>query len=212
MQSVWLVLAFSLYELSGQARHEVAPNAFWYCPCTHSRQSADPFAALKVPDLQAEHCSPSLPLCPAMQTQAIIDAEPTAESVLAGQDEHEDPAITSWYFPVSHPVQEPEPFHPLYEPTAQALQAAPSAPWYPMLQMQTELPMAESVWAGQVTHADPAVTFRYVPASHCAHDPDPAADLNPPAKHALHAAPSVPSYPTLQMQSDRASACAGESV
>eukprot|EP00961_Rhodomonas_salina_P187173 2527263-Rhodomonas_salina.1 len=60
--------------------------------------------------------------------------------------------------------------------------------------------------------ADPAVAFRYVPPTHIEQLPAPFTPLNSPIKHPLHATPSEPSYPTLQMQSVIASLPTSESV
>eukprot|EP00961_Rhodomonas_salina_P180690 2438861-Rhodomonas_salina.1 len=48
--------------------------------------------------------------------------------------------------------------------------------------------LSESVCKGNVIHADPAVTFRHVPAAHC-------------ETHVELVAPSDPFYPMLQVQS-----------
>eukprot|EP00961_Rhodomonas_salina_P025881 349769-Rhodomonas_salina.1 len=79
-------------------------------------------------------------------------------------------------------------------PTTHALHAPP-APSYPMLHRHMSLPTAESLFAGQLTHV-----------------PDPFTSLYAPAAHGEHAAPSVPSYPTLQMQSVIASLPSSEPV
>eukprot|EP00961_Rhodomonas_salina_P018421 247640-Rhodomonas_salina.1 len=74
-----------------------------------------------------------------------------------------------------------------------------------MLQMQSvilPLPTSELVYAGHDTQPDPAVTFKYVPASHSEHVPDPFSALNLPRGHAEQAIPSMAaSNPASQMQS-----------
>eukprot|EP00961_Rhodomonas_salina_P249271 3369386-Rhodomonas_salina.1 len=84
------------------------------------------------------------------------------------------------------------------------MHAFPSGPSYPTSQMQSviaSLPKSELVLAGQLRHTDPPVTFRYVPAAQSEHMPDPFTPLYVPSGQAEQAAPSDPSYPTLQMQS-----------
>eukprot|EP00961_Rhodomonas_salina_P025882 349769-Rhodomonas_salina.2 len=64
-----------------------------------------------------------------------------------------------------------------------------------MQSLFASLPGREWVCAGHEIHADPPVSFRYVPAAHPVHDPDPLTCLYNPTEHAEHAAPSDPSYP-----------------
>eukprot|EP00961_Rhodomonas_salina_P243116 3284794-Rhodomonas_salina.1 len=73
-----------------------------------------------------------------------------------------------------------------------------------MLQMQSvmsSLPISESVLAGQIKQAEPSVLFRYVPAAQFEQTPEPFTSLKVPSAQALHASPSEPSNPMLQMQS-----------
>eukprot|EP00961_Rhodomonas_salina_P127783 1722686-Rhodomonas_salina.1 len=74
------------------------------------------------------------------------------------------------------------------------------------------LPTSEKVLAGHEKHNDPAVAFRYVPAEHAVHDPDPFTALYEPTEQLRHNAPSRPSYPMLQMQPRLSPVFAAESV
>eukprot|EP00961_Rhodomonas_salina_P150283 2023855-Rhodomonas_salina.1 len=62
------------------------------------------------------------------------------------------------------------------------------------------LPTSESVSPGHVTHTNPVITFRYLPASQSEHVPDPLTPLYVPTVHAEHADPSTPLHPMLQMR------------
>eukprot|EP00961_Rhodomonas_salina_P242933 3282058-Rhodomonas_salina.2 len=53
------------------------------------------------------------------------------------------------------------------------------------------LPDNENVSAGHDTHADPPVSFRYVPALQRMHDPDPLTFVYDPTAHGTHADPPV---------------------
>eukprot|EP00961_Rhodomonas_salina_P274693 3711069-Rhodomonas_salina.5 len=66
--------------------------------------------------------TPAGPVYPALQTQSVMLSLPIGESVFAGQSPHN-----------------PDPFTLLYLPAKQALQAAPSDPSCPMLQMHSEM-------------------------------------------------------------------------
>eukprot|EP00961_Rhodomonas_salina_P300037 3939423-Rhodomonas_salina.4 len=74
------------------------------------------------------------------------------------------------------------------------------------------VPASDTVFAGHMKHTDPAVSFRYVPAAHAVHDPDPFTGLYDPTEQAWHAAPSDPAYPMSQTQSVIASDPSIESV
>eukprot|EP00961_Rhodomonas_salina_P075142 1008796-Rhodomonas_salina.1 len=65
----------------------------------------------------------------------------------------------------------------------------------------SSLPTLEIVLDGHPKQTDPAVTFRYFPASHAVHVPDPFTPLYVPTTHELHSTPSAPANPILQMQS-----------
>eukprot|EP00961_Rhodomonas_salina_P045060 605086-Rhodomonas_salina.1 len=63
------------------------------------------------------------------------------------------------------------------------------------------LPARDTVFAGQRVQTDWPETFRYVSEGQSLHIPDPLTGLKLPAEQPMHAFPSVPSYPMLQMQS-----------
>eukprot|EP00961_Rhodomonas_salina_P167012 2250532-Rhodomonas_salina.1 len=90
----------------------------------------------------------------------------------------------------------------------------PSGPAYPALQVHAVIKAwpTESVLLllGHVKHADPAVTFRYVPASQGSHGAEPLPGLYSPGEHSKHFVPSGPVYPMLQMQSVISSLPKGE--
>eukprot|EP00961_Rhodomonas_salina_P278136 3757987-Rhodomonas_salina.1 len=126
-----------------------------------------------------------------------------------------DLAVASRYVPTAHIKQLPTPFTSVNNPIKHQLHAAPSEPLFLTRQMHSviaSLPTSETVSPGRVTHTDPAVAFRYLPASQPKHVPDPFTPLYGPTVHAEHAAPSTPSYPMLQMQSAMASLQVSESV
>ena len=87
-----------------------------------------------------------------------------------------------------------------------AAHCIPSGPVYPLLQVQLiniELPSAECVYAGHWLHVDSSISpvpVEYFPSEHCAHADDPFTSLYVPAIHAIHATPSGPVYPLLQVQ------------
>eukprot|EP00961_Rhodomonas_salina_P284739 3848186-Rhodomonas_salina.2 len=111
----------------------------------------------------------------------------------------------------------PDPFTPLYLPSAHAVHTAPSTdPSNPMVQMQSvmsSLPVGEYVLDGQPRHFDAPVRFRYSPAAQSEHVPVPSTPLYLPSAQAVQAAPSTdPSNPMLQVQSVMLSLPAGDAV
>ena len=77
---------------------------------------------------------------------------------------------------------------------------------YPLLQVQLiniELPSGECVYAGHWLHDDSStspVPVEYLPSEHSEHVENPLTSLYVPAIHAVHAKPSGPVYPLLQVQ------------
>eukprot|EP00961_Rhodomonas_salina_P081655 1097856-Rhodomonas_salina.2 len=61
-------------------------------------------------------------------------------------------------------------------------------------------PAGESEFAGHCTHADPPVSFRYVPEPQAEQDSDPCTPVYDPAAHAEHADAFGPTNPGLQVQ------------
>eukprot|EP00961_Rhodomonas_salina_P282791 3821687-Rhodomonas_salina.1 len=116
-----------------------------------------------------------------MQSETASD--PGSESVYVGQVRQADPAVACRYVPTAHVGSLPAPCTPLNNPIKHPLHATPSEPLYPTLQMQSvnaSLPTSESVPPGHVTRTDPAVAFRYLPASQPEHVPDPFTPLYGP--------------------------------
>eukprot|EP00961_Rhodomonas_salina_P177798 2397792-Rhodomonas_salina.1 len=192
----------------GQVMQADLAVASRYVPTVHIKQLPAPFTSVSNPIKHQLRAAPSEPLFPTLQMQAVIASLPTSETVSPGHVTHNDPAVTFGYLPASESEHVPDPYTPLCVLTVHAEHADPSTASYRMLQMQpamAALLVSENVLAGHVRHTRPAVTFRHVPAAHSVLDPGPFTSLYEPAKRPLHAAPSEPSYPMLEMQSEIAS-------
>eukprot|EP00961_Rhodomonas_salina_P223292 3019599-Rhodomonas_salina.1 len=182
--------------------------AFRYVPTAYIKQLLTPITSVNHPIKHPRHAALSEPLFTTLQMQAVMESFPTSEAVSPGHVTHTDPAVTFRYLPASQSEHVPDPFAPLYVLTVHAEHADPSTASYRMLQMKpamAALPVSENVLARHVRHTKPAVTFRHVPAAHSVLDPGPFTSLYEPTKHPLHATPSEPSYPMLEMQSEIAS-------
>ena len=65
------------------------------------------------------------------------------------------------------------------------------------------LASGEVLYCGHMMHASSemlAVLFKYLPLAHSRHGVDPLISLKVPAGHSMHAPPSGPVYPALQLQ------------
>ena len=92
------------------------------------------------------------------------------------------PALMLSHVPELHVTHDDDPLTPLYAPAEQAPHCPPSGPLYPALHRQSvtfELPLNEfdRFPAGHSSHPVPALTLRYVPASHATHSDDPLTSL-----------------------------------
>ena len=150
----------------------------------HAEHITAPVVALNVPASQASHAKPfELAVYPTTQMQSLKSLLPPLELVATGHVEHCPTPVALLYVPASH-----------------AVHAAPSnVPLYPAMHLQSVnslLPDSE-----------------LVPAGHVEHSPIPAATLNPPASHALHATPSEAAvYPGKHAHSASALLPADETV
>lgn len=215
MQSVMPSLPNSEKEFPGQCRHADPSVTFRYDPAPHSEHIPDPFTPLYFPTGQAEQAAPPDPSYPIVQIQSESSSLPRSEVVLAGHETHVELSVSIRYVPSSHRVHDPDPFVGLYDPAVHAVHLLPPDPSNPTLQMQSvmsSLPNSEFVFAGQIRHADPSVTFRYSPAAQSEHVPDPLTPLYLPSEHAVQATPLDPSYPILHTQSVIASLPTSEFV
>jgi hypothetical protein len=109
------------------------------------------------------------------------------------------------YCPAGQFMQGPAPTSFLNLPGVQA-EHFPAEPVYPASQAHSVLPAAELELTGQAwqVSSDMApVAVEKVPALHSEHSELPLICLYVPASHAVHAPPSGPEVPAMQMQSDK---------
>jgi len=134
----------------------------------HATQLPDPTTLLNVPASHAAHATPSeAAVYPGRHAQSVSSMLPAAEMVFAG-----------------HAAQLSNPSVSLYVPAKHATHAPPSASVNPAVypgrhaqSARSVLPTADAECVGQAAQvSDPAVAV-YVPATHAAQLPDPAADL-----------------------------------
>ena len=144
-------------------------------------QLAEPVIAVYLPASHAVHVPPSGPVDPALQMQLVTTALPAGELEFGGQSMHvelaEAPTAVE-YVPAAQSLQTADPVNALYCPASHGVQASPSIPKNPALQVQlvtTALPAGELEFDGQAVQAADPVDALYFPAAHAVHvlDVDP---------------------------------------
>jgi len=203
-----------------------------YLPASHSAQAAEPGELLYLPAPHASHAPPSGPVYPALHWHLAL---PAALPEKAGHAVHPVEPGDALYVPSQQPVHSLEPGESLYLPAPHATHAPPSGPEYPALhehRLAASLPAGESVNAGHARQPvlpgeeayEPAPQSSHVysltapcsienlPATQPVHSLEPGESLYLPAEQLKQPPPSFPLYPTLQVQSIKASLPAGESA
>ncbi len=212
MQAATAELAFGEFEFAGHARHveaSVAPTDIEYVPVKQSVHAALPLIVLYFPATQAVHGTPSGPVNPALQAQALTAELAVGELEFAGHARHVVAIVAPTdmeYVPDKQSVHAALPLIVLYFPATQEVHRPPSGPVKPMLHTQaltTELAFGELEFAGHARHVVAIVAptdIEYVPAKQSVHVAVPEMILYLPETHAAHGPPSGPVKPTLQAQ------------
>ncbi len=147
------------------------------------------------------HSPPLGPDEPGLQVQEAKAELPVDEFEFSGHARQVDDAVgltAVEYFPAPQCLQIVDPVDTLYFPAKHAVQAPPSGPVEPALQVQlveAELPTGEMESCGQALHvelAEAPTGVEYFPASQSVHASDPVEVLYFPATHAVHVFPSGP--------------------
>jgi hypothetical protein len=120
------------------------------------------------------------------------------------------------YLPVTQSVHASGPATPLYVPARHLVQGPPLGPDDPALQVQSacsSLAAGALEFGGHVWHTSDVAptTIEYLPSKQLVHEASPVATLYVPATHKVHALPSAPVEPGMQVQAAKAELPAGES-
>ena len=120
------------------------------------------------------------------------------------------------YLPVTQSVHASGPATPLYVPARHLVQGPPLGPDDPALQVQSacsSLAAGALEFGGHVWHTSDVAptTIEYLPSKQLVHEASPVAILYVPATHKMHALPSPPVAPALQVQSVKAELPSDES-
>ena len=159
--------AKSEYVFTGQSGHADVPGNALNLPAAHSTH-ARAYTASYVP-VASSTC-----VYPALQTQLVMFGAAAGDCL-----------------PPAHVTHAAGPVTFLYLPATQATQTSPVFPVYPAAQEHSALPLADTLFAWQLRHADDPDIRLYVPAGH-------AVQLVPtPVKPALHSHAAFPPAETV---------------
>ena len=162
------VLSAGDSDLAGQSVHCIAASAL-NVSAPQSSHGAAPVARLAFPASHPAQASPSFPVYPALQVQAVEASLPAGELLFAGQAVHTQLPLLDQYSPA---LQELHGEH-----------SSPLAPVKPVLQIQSEralLRASEMLFAGQSEHTPDdvcPVDGEYLPAPQSVQLPGPCSSL-----------------------------------
>ena len=202
-----------------QVAEDTAAPAVEYEPARQSEHAATPLSGLYLPCAHAWQGPALGPVKPALHAQALALLLPAGELAPVGQAWQVLSSVApsdAEYLPDVHSLHASLPAPALNLPATHTSQVPPSGPDEPALHRHadnTELPEADSEFAGQLVHVASDVAAcdpEYLPAPHSSQMLDPTTPLNVPAAQGLHVAPLAPLYPTAHAHALAALLPAGE--